>query len=64
MQKVVNLHKNYISSIFGHFWVMYINNGSHFVNDLMKNYYKNCGIIHYIELISHPSSIMLFEKEI
>ena len=51
-----------MSPIFGHPQVVYIDNGSHFVNELMKNYYGDCGITHYTGPISHPSLTGLLEK--
>lgn len=58
----MNLHKNHVSSIFGHFRAVYINNKNYFVNELMNNYYKNCKITHYIRLISHLLSTRLLER--
>lgn len=58
------LHKNFVFLIFGYFCAVYTDNKSYFMNKLMKNYYKNCRITHYIRLISYPLSIKLFEKAI
>lgn len=61
-QMVVDLHENPVFPIFGHSQAVYTDNGSHFINELVKNYYRNCGITYYIGLISHPLLTKLFKK--
>lgn len=63
-QEVVDLHKNLVSSIFRHFCTVYTENRSYFVNELVKDYYKNCEITHYTRLISYPLSTELFERAV
>ena len=64
MQEVVNLHENHVSPVFEHFCAVYTDNGSHFVNKLVKKYYRNCGITHYIGPISHLLSTGLLERAV
>lgn len=63
-QEIVNLDKNYVSSIFKHSWAVYTDNRSQFVNQIMNDYYKNCNIMYYKELISYLSSTRFFEKAV
>lgn len=63
-QEVVDLHENHVSPILGHPRAVYTDNGSHFVNELMKNYYRDRGITHYTGPISHPSSTGLLERAV
>lgn len=63
-QKVVDLYENYIFPILRHPRIVYTDNGNHFVNELVKNYYQNCGIIYYTRLISYPLSMRLLERVI
>lgn len=61
MQEVIDLHENHMSPIFGYPWVVYTDNRNHFVNELIKNYYEDCGITHYTRSISHLLSTRLLE---
>ncbi len=61
-QEVVDLHENHVSLIFGHPRAVYTDNVSYFMNEPVKDYYRNRGIIHYIGPISHPSSKGLLER--
>ena len=63
-QEVVDLHENHVSPVFGHPRAVYTDNGSHFVNQIMKDYYRDRGITHYTGPISHPSSTGLLERAV
>lgn len=62
--EVVDFHEHHVFPIFGHPRAAYTDNGSHFVNNLVRDYYKKRGIIHYTGLISHPSSTGLLERAV
>lgn len=61
-QEVVDLHKNHVSSVFGHFQAMYTDNESYFINQIMNDYYRDRRTMRYTKPISHLSSTGLFDK--
>ena len=63
-QEVVDLHENHVFLIFGHPRAVYTDNGSHLVNELVRDYYRNCEITHYTGPISHASSTGLLERAV
>lgn len=62
--EVRDMFENHISPIFGHPKGVYSDNGSHFVNEHVKVYFQNRGIIHHTGPISHPSSTGLLERTV
>lgn len=62
--EVIDIYENYVSLIFGHSEAMYSDNGSHFVNQKMQDYFLKRGVTHYTGPVSHPSSTRLFERAV
>ena len=60
--EVINIYENHISPIFGHSKAVYCNNGSHFVNQKVQDYFQEKGVTHFTWQVSHPSSTGLLER--
>ena len=58
----MDLHENHVFPVFGHPRAVYTDNGSHFVNELVKDYYRNHGITHYTGSISYLLLTGLLER--
>ncbi len=58
----VEMFEIHVSPIFGHPNAVYSDNGSHFVNAVVKNYFLGRGITHNMGPMSHLSSTGLLER--
>lgn len=56
--EVIDIYENHISPIFGHSEAVYSDNGSHFVNQKVQDYFQKRGVTHFT---GHPSSIRLLK---
>ena len=59
---VIDIFENYLTPIFGHPAAGYSDNGSHFVNEKISQYFEERGVTHFTGPISHPSSTGLMER--
>ena len=61
---VIDIYENHISPIFGHSEVVYSDNGSHFVNQKVQDYFQERRVMHFTGPVSHPLSIRLLERAV
>lgn len=58
------MFKNYLTPIFGHPTIAYSDNGSHFVNEKISQYFAERSVTQFTGPISHQSSMGLMEREV
>ena len=62
--EVVDMYENTIAPIFGWPEGVYSDNGSHFVNELVRTMFASHGTKHFTGPVSHPSSTGLLERTV
>lgn len=62
--EVFDIYKNHIFPIFGHSKTIYSDNGSHFINQNIYNYFQKRGFMHFMKQVSHPLSTRLLKQAV